>query len=196
LGKTFYYYDGEGRRVGKVSSGVMEIFVYDARGQLAAEYGGTSEVTGTHYLTVDHLGSTRVITDESKAVIQCRDYLPFGGELLASAQNERNGISCYSGDTGLRQKFTAKERDSGEMGGKWGQPELRDLLLVSKSQLTCRGLKAPYRRYLIQVFPPPPRPATSLLGSLVIPEVGQGFLPLLQSASPAPPLRSSATPHL
>jgi len=81
LGKTFYYYDGEGRRVGKVSSGVMEIFVYDARGRLAAEYGGTSEVTGTHYLTADHLGSTRVITDSSKAVIQCRDYLPFGGEL-------------------------------------------------------------------------------------------------------------------
>ena len=91
--------------------GKMEIFIYDARGRLAAEYGGTTEEIGTHYLTVDHLGSTRVITDESKAVIQCRDYLPFGGELLASAQNERNGIACYSADTGLRQKFTGKERD-------------------------------------------------------------------------------------
>jgi len=111
-GKTFYYYDGEGRRVSKMSGSEMEIYVYDARGRLAAEYGGTSEVTGTHYVTADHLGSTRVITDSSKAVIQCRDYLPFGGELLASAQNERNGIPCYSADTGLRQKFTGYERDS------------------------------------------------------------------------------------
>ena len=47
-----------------------------------------------------------------KAVIQCRDYLPFGGEILASAQNGRNGIPCYSADIGLRQKFTGKERDA------------------------------------------------------------------------------------
>jgi len=41
IGKTFYYYDGEGRRVGKVGGGaVLEIYAYDARGQLAAEYGG------------------------------------------------------------------------------------------------------------------------------------------------------------
>jgi len=112
LGKTFYYYDGEGRRVGKVSGAVTQVFVYDAQGRLAAEYGGSSEVSGTHYVTADHLGTTRVITDPSKAVIQCRDYLPFGDELLATAQNGRNGIPCYSGETGLRQKFTGKERDA------------------------------------------------------------------------------------
>ena len=112
LGKTFYYYDGEGRRVGKVSGAVTQVFVYDARGQLAAEYGGSVEVSGTHYVTADHLGTTRVITDASNAVLQCRDYLPFGDELLASAQNGRSGIACYSGETGLRQKFTGKERDA------------------------------------------------------------------------------------
>ena len=111
IGKTFYYYDGEGRRVGKVSGAVTEAYVYDAHGRLAAEYGGPAVETATHYLTADHLGSTRVITDASKAVLQCKDYLPFGDELLASAQNERNGIACYSGETGLRQKFTSKERD-------------------------------------------------------------------------------------
>jgi RHS repeat-associated protein len=112
LGKTFYYYDGEGRRVGKVNGAVTQVFVYDARGQLAAEYGGSPEVTGTHYVTADHLGTTRVITDSSKAVLQCRDYLPFGDELLATSQNGRSGIACYSGETGLRQKFTGKERDA------------------------------------------------------------------------------------
>ena len=111
LGKTFYYYDGEGRRVGKVSGAVTQIFVYDALGRLAAEYGGSAEMSGNHYVTADHLGSTRVVTDVSKAVIQCRDYLPFGDEILAITQNGRNGVACYSGETGMRQKFTGKERD-------------------------------------------------------------------------------------
>ena len=111
IGKTFYYYDGEGRRVGKVSGAVTEAYVYDARGRLAAEYGGLAVETATHYLTADHLGSTRVITDPSKAVILCKDYLPFGDEVLANTQNGRSSISCYSAETGLRQKFTGKERD-------------------------------------------------------------------------------------
>jgi RHS repeat-associated protein len=111
IGKTFYYYDGEGRRVGKVSGSVTEAYVYDARGQVAAEYGGPAVETATHYVTADHLGSTRVITDASKAVLQCKDYLPFGDEILATTQNARSGIGCYGGETGLRQKFTGHERD-------------------------------------------------------------------------------------
>ena len=54
-------------------------------------------------------------TDASKAVFAVpglRDYLPFGDELLATTQNGRSGIACYSGETGLRQKFTGKERDA------------------------------------------------------------------------------------
>ena len=69
IGKTFYYYDGEGRRVGKVSGAVTEAHVYDARGLLAAEYGGAPVETATHYLAADHLGSTGVITDASKVVL-------------------------------------------------------------------------------------------------------------------------------
>src|SRR3970040_466716 len=76
IGKTFYYYDGEGRRVGKGSGAGTAAYVYDARGRLAAEYGGPAVETATHYLTADHLGSTRVITDASKAVLMCKDYLP------------------------------------------------------------------------------------------------------------------------
>jgi RHS repeat-associated protein len=95
-----------------VSGSVTEAYVYDARGQLAAEYGGAAVETATHYVTADHLGSTRVITDASKGVLQCKDYLPFGDEILATTQNARSGIGCYSGETGLRQKFTGKERDS------------------------------------------------------------------------------------
>jgi len=35
------------------------VFVYDASGQLAAEY-GTTAVLGRQNLTVDHLGTTRI----------------------------------------------------------------------------------------------------------------------------------------
>lgn len=76
-----------------------------------AEYGGTEPDTATHYVTTDHLGSTRVVTDRNKAIVMCRDYLPFGDELIASSQNGRNGISCYGADE-TTHKFTGKERDS------------------------------------------------------------------------------------
>jgi hypothetical protein len=35
-------------------------FVYDAFGNLAAEYGGESAATGTQYVFTDQLGSTRL----------------------------------------------------------------------------------------------------------------------------------------
>jgi YD repeat-containing protein len=110
-GKTFYGYDGEGRRVTKTDSFGTMVFVYDALGRLAAEYGGTVDTAATRYLTTDHLGSTRVITDASRTVVECKDYLPFGDEIVASSQNGRNGISCYGADL-ARQKFTGYERDS------------------------------------------------------------------------------------
>ncbi len=69
-----YTYDGDGQRVQKtVSSGngpVTTTYVYDAWGNLAAEYtNDTSSAsvcgTATYYLTMDHLGSTRMVTDSS-----------------------------------------------------------------------------------------------------------------------------------
>ena len=54
---TEYGYDGDGRRVTmKTGTAAPVVFVYDAMGALAAEYGGTSALTGTHYLHADHLG--------------------------------------------------------------------------------------------------------------------------------------------
>jgi YD repeat-containing protein len=74
---TEYAYDGEGRRVKKGGT----TYVYDAFGQLAAEYGGTNPLSGTRYLTADHLGSTRLVTDAVGGDQQCSDYFPFGEEL-------------------------------------------------------------------------------------------------------------------
>ena len=99
--------DGEGRRVKKGN----EICVYDAFGNLAAEYGGTASSTGTRYLTTDHLGSTRLITKQDGTVDQRIDYLPFG-ETIPGGANFGNRPSP---PTGPRQKFTGKDRD-GETG--------------------------------------------------------------------------------
>jgi YD repeat-containing protein len=79
---TTYTYDGEGRRVTKNWNSQVTTFVYDAFGNLAAEYGGPPNTSvGTQYLTTDHLGSTRLVTDSSGAAVKCYDYLPFGEEI-------------------------------------------------------------------------------------------------------------------
>jgi RHS repeat-associated protein len=87
-------------------------YVYDAFGQLAAEYGGTSSLTGTRYLTADPLGSTRLVTDAAGGSQQCSDYFPFGEELAAGTGSRP---ACYNGAIEPTQKFTGKERD-GETG--------------------------------------------------------------------------------
>jgi hypothetical protein len=131
-GSASYFYDGEGRRVKKLtcagsvactdgSTGVVKtIYVYDAMGQMAAEYStGVNAATGTQYLTADHLGSTRVVTKEgTDPVVSRYDYLPFG-EGMAAGVNGRSGkysVGAYPDtDDGRRVKFTGKERD-GETG--------------------------------------------------------------------------------
>jgi RHS repeat-associated protein len=118
-----YDYDGEGRRVRKTETGaspVTTIYVYDAKGDLAAEYntqGGTPE-TGRRYLTVDHLASTRLLTDDNGAVVQRLDYFPFGQAIPGApgleAYGNRNAsrVSGYNSTTSLTLQFTGKERDA------------------------------------------------------------------------------------
>jgi RHS repeat-associated protein len=107
-----YVYDGEGRRVKKVDSTGTSLYVYDASGRLIAEYtSGNPTGSGTNYLTVDTLGSTRVVTDGSGAVKARYDYLPFGEE-IASTVGGRGSVAGYGGADSTRQKFTAKERDT------------------------------------------------------------------------------------
>jgi RHS repeat-associated protein len=109
-----YYYDGEGKRVKKVSNTETTIFVYDAEGKLIAEYSsGQPSNSKTSYLTVDVLGSPRVITDSTGQVISRRDFMPFGEELYAGTTN-RTASSKYSisGVDGVRKRFTGYEKDS------------------------------------------------------------------------------------
>jgi RHS repeat-associated protein len=114
---TVYAYDGEGRRVQKTVGSMTTNYVYDAQGNLAAEYGGPAATyPGTMYLTVDHLGSTRMLTSSGASVQERMDYTPFGEELTVgidgrSAPYSTNQYPTASAD-GTTAKFTSKERDA------------------------------------------------------------------------------------
>ncbi len=111
-----FAYDGEGRRVKKDSA----VYVYDAQGRLAAEYGGSSTSVGTYYLTQDHLGSTRLVTDSAGAVVADgrHDYLPFGEQITAPINGrDAAGLGYPSIENAttigkLPKLFTGKERDA------------------------------------------------------------------------------------
>ena len=120
---TNYTYDGLGRRVGKAtaSAGTNNVYVYDAAGQLAAEYSneapGPLGTPGTEYLAVDHLGSTRLVTDAHGVWMKLYDYLPFGEDLGQGV----NGRGSHWGtappavaptEDAMDVKFTGKLRDN------------------------------------------------------------------------------------
>src|SRR5256714_1992164 len=106
-----YFYDGDGRRVKKVVGSNTTVFVYNAGGQVIAEYGVPTQSSGTSYLTEDSLGTPRVITNSDGSVKSRHDYLPFGEDIAAAIGN-RSSVTGYSSIDDIRQKFTQKERDS------------------------------------------------------------------------------------
>ena len=114
--ETTYHYDGAGRRVKKEAPAATTVYVYDAMGQLAAEYAtGVQAKTGTEYLTVDHLGSTRLVTNASGTVVSRHDFLPFGEEINAGVGGRTTSMG-YAQDPYAAidptQRFTGKERDA------------------------------------------------------------------------------------
>ena len=129
-----YKYDGEGQRVRK-SLGENLRFVYGIGGQLIAEFSGSTgslqkeyiygasallatieptavNANGTRYATPDHLGSPRVVTNSGAGVISRHDYMPFGEELGAGVGGRTTGMGFPGTADGIRQKFTAYERDT------------------------------------------------------------------------------------
>ena len=100
-GAASFEYDGNGRRIRKNAGGSNTVYVYDAGGNLAAEYGGVNATGGRLFVSADHLGSTRLLTDASGGRVWCGDYLPFGEEIrtgtpaagLAGSLRARNGMA-------------------------------------------------------------------------------------------------------
>lgn len=108
-----YYYDGEGKRVKKVTDSETTIFVYSGS-KLAEEYSTQVSTNPTiAYTTTDHLGSPRIITDKLGQINARRDFMPFGEEIYL-------GVGGRTGDSGqkyastqdnVRQKFTGYQQD-------------------------------------------------------------------------------------
>jgi RHS repeat-associated protein len=72
-------------------------------------------VTGRQYLTADHLGTTRVVTDTSGTPVERADYLPFGEQISVSGASLRYTFQSQSGygfDSDVKVRFTGKERDA------------------------------------------------------------------------------------
>lgn len=103
------FYDGDGKRVKKKVGEITTIFVYNASGQMVAEYTATAPTNPTiSYLTSDTLGSPRINTDASGQVSARHDYMPFGEEIIGLGN--RTSSNGYQDDD-IRQKFTDYERD-------------------------------------------------------------------------------------
>ena len=110
-GTENYLYDGAGQRVEKSGAAGTAVYVYDALGRMVGEYGasGASSPCATCYLTWDHLGTTRLVTDQNANVIARHDYLPFGEEIAANTagRGEQWGPLVDN----IEQKFTGQMRD-------------------------------------------------------------------------------------
>ncbi len=113
-----YSYDGEGRRVKKISSTETTVFVYDGAGRLVAEYSAAlAQTQQVSYLTTDHLGSPRLITNEVGAVTKRQDFGAFGDETLTAARASALG---YTTTDELRQDYTGYQKDN-ESGLEYAQ---------------------------------------------------------------------------
>jgi RHS repeat-associated protein len=107
-----YYYNGEGKRVKKTTATETTIFVYDAIGQMVAEYSTQLSATPTtSYLTSDQLGTPRIITDKNGNVISRRDMMPFGEDLYVGVGARSTNLKYGSTNDEIRQKFTGYQKD-------------------------------------------------------------------------------------
>ncbi|HRH40131.1 MAG TPA: RHS repeat-associated core domain-containing protein [Pyrinomonadaceae bacterium] len=106
-----YFYDGDGKRIKKITNTETTIFVYSG-GKLVAEYtanNATPTTPTTQYLGTDMLESPRIITDQNANIVSRRDFMPFGEDIPNfGARTQANG---YKPDN-MRQKFTGYQKDN------------------------------------------------------------------------------------
>jgi RHS repeat-associated protein len=132
-GSTIYLYDGLGQRLGKTTPG-NTAYVYDAFGWLAEgltlgypwqqdyiRFGGellavenntaftVQPPCATCYLSYDHLGSVRMVTDGSANVMAFHDYAPFGQEIPAGVGGR---TALWGGSDSASERFTGQMRDT------------------------------------------------------------------------------------
>jgi RHS repeat-associated protein len=125
-----YVYDGNGRRILVIENGMETVYIYSGLNVLYEEtatgiadyvYGPTGRMAKkttiedelhTFYYHIDHLGSTRLITDESADIVVSTQFEPFGEDTLSSEES---------------YLFTGKKQDETGLyyyGARYYDPEL------------------------------------------------------------------------
>jgi RHS repeat-associated protein len=109
-----YTYDAAGNRVTKKVGSTTTVYVYDAFNSLIAEYSSnaTAPVTACDrcYVSWDHLGSTRMVTDVNGNTVSFHDFEPFGGEIAAGYAGRGSAWGATADN--VIEKFTGQVRDS------------------------------------------------------------------------------------
>lgn len=106
-------YDGEGRRVATKAGGVLtNVYVYDAAGGLAAEYGQGVHQGGTRYIVGDHQGSPRAVLNSAGGVVSRLDHLPFGEDGPGAGVGMRTAAQQYGAAEGVKQGYAGMEQDT------------------------------------------------------------------------------------
>ncbi|MFN6964692.1 MAG: RHS repeat domain-containing protein [Pyrinomonadaceae bacterium] len=105
-------YDASGQRVATEVDGVWTFFVYNARGQCIAEYGGvqSSDEGGVKYVLKDWQGSTRAQVSGSGYVQARADYTAFGEE-INSGTGLRTSQLGYFATSVNSPSYAMTERD-------------------------------------------------------------------------------------
>lgn len=118
-----YGFDGEGKRVKTFTGSSATVFVYDAAGKLTGEYEPFDPaaipegyVPRVSYLTNDHLGSPRIVTDGNGAVVSRKDFAAFGDETITTQRTATLGYTAPD----IRQDYTGYQKDS-ESGLEFAQ---------------------------------------------------------------------------
>lgn len=106
-----YWYDGEGKRIKKVTNSETTVFVYSGS-KLIAEYSTATRPQNptTSWTVTDQLGSPRVIVNSLGEVISRRDFMPFGEEIDPDG-TYRKSTDEYGQADSVRQKFTGYQKD-------------------------------------------------------------------------------------
>jgi RHS repeat-associated protein len=128
-------YDALGNRVATKINDVWQYMIYDAFGQLIAEYGVPSDgMGGVEYIQQDHQGSVRTIMNSNGFVVSRTDHQAFG-ETIGSGVGLRNVNQGYGVDTSTRLGYGLTENDdaSGQQhtwfrkletpAGRWSSPD-------------------------------------------------------------------------
>ncbi len=128
-------YDSGGNKVASFVGGVWRFLIYDAFGNLAAEYGGPEQTDegGVKFIHQDIQGSTRCVTNINGNVIARMDYQAFGGQ-IASNIGQRSAAGFNSEDS-IRLRYGLTERDEAtglddtwwrkheNQAGRWTSPD-------------------------------------------------------------------------